>query len=141
MAPFTIEVDSSPDDADVKILHQGLDGHAFAQGGIAPPAPLAVFLYDDGGRIVGGVFARVWDGILDISLLWVHEDYRSEGYGSKLMAAVEAEGVRLGCARAELRTFDFQAPEFYKKLGYQEFLVSEEFPRGHTRYYFRKALQ
>ena len=31
MAPFTIEVDPSPSDADVKLLNQGLDGHAFAQ--------------------------------------------------------------------------------------------------------------
>lgn len=140
MAPFTIEVDPSPDDADVKILHRGLDGHAFAQGGVAPPAPLAVFLYDDGGRIVGGLYARVWDGLLDISLLWVHEDFRGEGYGSKLMAAAEAEGIRRGCVRAELRTFDFQAPTFYTKLGYEEFHVSQDFPRGHTRHYFRKEL-
>jgi GNAT superfamily N-acetyltransferase len=140
MAPFTIEVDPSPADADVKILNQGLDGHAFAQGGIAPPAPLAVFLYDDAGRIVGGAYARIWDGILDISLLWVHEDYRGEGYGARLMRAIEAEGVRRGCARAELRTFDFQAPGFYKKLGYEELYVSRDFPRGHCRHYFRKQL-
>jgi GNAT superfamily N-acetyltransferase len=138
--PFTIAVDSAPSDADLKRLSQGLDGHAFAQGGVAPPAPLAVFLYDDGGQIVGGLYARIWDGVLDISLLWVHEDFRGEGYGRKLMEAAEAEGVSRGCERAELRTFDYQAPAFYKKLGYEEFHVSQDFPRGHTRHYFRKVL-
>ena len=48
--------------------------------------------------------------------------------------------MRRGCERAELRTFDYQAPGFYKKLGYEEFHVSESYPRGHTRHYFRKAL-
>lgn len=138
--PFTIAVDSAPADADVKRLSQGLDAHAFAQGGVAPPAPLAVFLYDDSGQIVGGLYARVWDGVLDISLLWVHEDFRGEGYGRKLMEAAEAEGVRRGCERAELRTFDYQAPAFYKKVGYEELHVSQNFPRGHTRHYFRKSL-
>jgi GNAT superfamily N-acetyltransferase len=140
MAPFTIEVDSSPDPTDVKKLSQGLDGHAIARAGVPPPDPVAVFLYDDADRIVGGVFARVWDGVLDVSLLWVHEDYRGEGYGRKLMEAAEAEGVRRSCEIAELRTFDYQAPEFYKRIGYEEFAVSENFPRGHTRHFFRKRL-
>src|SRR4051794_41617174 len=100
---FTIEVDASPAAADVQKLDQGLDGHAFAQAGIAPPAPLAVFLYDEGGQIVGGLYARAWDGVLDISLLWVHEDFRGEGDGGKLMAAAEAEGIRRACGRPEPR--------------------------------------
>ena len=137
---FTIEVDPSPAAADVQKLSQGLDGHAFAQAGVAPPDPLAIFLYDEGGRIVGGLHARVWDGVLDISLLWVHEDYRGEGYGRQLMAAAEAEGFKRGCERAELRTFSYQAPEFYRKAGYEEFHVSENYPRGHSRHYFRKTL-
>jgi GNAT superfamily N-acetyltransferase len=140
MSPFTIEVDPSPDAADVRVLIQGLDGHAFAQAGATPAEPFGVFLYDEAGRIVGGVSARVWDRILDISVLWVHEDYRGEGYGSKLMAAAEAEGVRRGCEMAELRTFSYQSPEFYKKVGYEEYHVVDGWPRGHRRHFFRKPL-
>jgi GNAT superfamily N-acetyltransferase len=140
MAPFTIEVDSSPAAPDVQILIQGLDGHAFAQAGATPPVPLAVFLYDESGRIVGGVAARTWDGVLDVSILWVHEDFRGEGYGRRLIDAAEAEGVRRGCELAELRTFDYQAPEFYKKVGYEEYNVVEGWPRGHRRHFFRKRL-
>jgi GNAT superfamily N-acetyltransferase len=140
MAPFTIEIDPSPDPADVQILIQGLNGHAFAQAGATPPESLALFLYDDGGRIVGGVSARIWDRILDISILWVHEDYRGEGYGQRLMTAAEAEGLRRGCEVAELRTFDYQAPEFYKKVGYEEYHVVDGWPRGQRRHFFRKPL-
>jgi GNAT superfamily N-acetyltransferase len=140
MPPFTIEIDHAPDPNDVKLIGQGLTGHAFAQGGVAPPEELAAFVNDESGRIVGGLYARVWDGVLEISLLWVHEDYRGEGYGRRLMAAAEAAGVERGCERAELRTFDYQAPEFYKKLGYEEYLVAENWPRGHTRHFFRKPL-
>jgi hypothetical protein len=67
MARFTIAVDPSPDQSDIRILIEGLEGHAFAQVGATPPQPLAVFLYDDTGKIVGGVSGRVWDGIMDIS--------------------------------------------------------------------------
>jgi ribosomal protein S18 acetylase RimI-like enzyme len=140
MAPFTIAVDAPPDPADVRILSDGLDGHAFAQVGAAPPEPLAVFLYDEGGRIVGGLAGQVWDGVLHISLLWVHEDHRGAGYGRQLMAAGEAEGARRGCEIAELRTFDYQAPEFYRKLGYEEYNVVDGWPRGHRNHFFRKRL-
>jgi GNAT superfamily N-acetyltransferase len=140
MAPFTIAVDPSPDPDDVRILVDGLSGHAFAQAGAAPPEPLAVFLYDDGGRIVGGISGRIWDGVLDISILWVHEDYRGEGYGRQLMAAAEGEGLKRGCLLSELRTFDYQAPGFYERLGYEEYNVVEGWPRGHRRHFFRKQL-
>lgn len=138
--PFQIVVDPAPDPRDVRILNEGLSGHAFAQAGVAPPEPLAVFLYDEGGHIVGGLSGRVWDGALEISLLWVHEDFRREGYGRKLMEAAEAEGVRRGCELAELRTFEYQAPEFYKRLGYEEYHVAEGWPRGHSRHFLRKRL-
>jgi GNAT superfamily N-acetyltransferase len=140
MARFTIAVDLSPDPADVQILVDGLSGHAFARTGGGMPEPLAVFLYDDGGKIVGGLSGRIWDGVLDISILWVHEEYRGEGYGRRLMAAAEAEGVKRGCELAELRTFEYQAPEFYKRLGYEEYNVVEGWPRGHRRHFFRKRL-
>jgi ribosomal protein S18 acetylase RimI-like enzyme len=140
MAPFTIAVDQSPDADDVRVLVDGLSGHAFAQAGATPPEPLAVFLYDNGGRIVGGVSGRIWDGVLDVSILWVHEDYRCEGYGRQLMAAAEAEGVKRGCVLAEVRTFDYQAPGFYTRIGYEEYHVVEGWPRGHRRHFFRKRL-
>jgi GNAT superfamily N-acetyltransferase len=140
MAGFTIVVDAKPAWDDIKILNEGLSGHAIAQAGVSPPEPIGVFLYDDGGRIVGGLSGRIWDGVLDISLLWVHEDYRGEGYGRRLMEAAEAEGVRRGCEMAELRTFEYQAPDFYKKIGYEEYNVVDGWPRGHRRHFFRKRL-
>ena len=45
-----------------------------------------------------------------------------------------------GCVLAELRTFDYQAPEFYSKVGYEEYHVVEGWPRGHRRHFFRKRL-
>jgi len=54
------------------------------------------------------------------------------------MAEVEAR--KRGARYAYLDTFDFQAPEFYKKYGYEVFGVLEDFPSGHTRYFMKKQL-
>lgn len=140
MAPFTIMIDSSPQPEDLRVIEEGLNGHAIAQAGTAPPEPLALFLHDEGDKIVGGISGRVWDGVLEINLVWIHEDFRGQGYGKRLMEIAEAEGVARGCTLATLRSFDYQAPDFYTKLGYEEYAVVEGWPRGHRKHAFRKRL-
>ncbi|MGH8409424.1 MAG: GNAT family N-acetyltransferase, partial [Pseudomonas sp.] len=45
-----------------------------------------------------------------------------------------------GCAGIWLDTFSFQAPGFYRKLGFSEFGHIAEYPPGHTRHFFQKHL-
>jgi hypothetical protein len=54
------------------------------------------------------------------------------------MARAEEEAIRRGCCHAYLDTFDFQAPGFYRKLGYSEWGVLEDFPPGHQRIFLKK---
>jgi hypothetical protein len=39
-----------------------------------------------------------------------------------------------------LDSFSFQAPGFYRRLGYAEFGVVEDYPPGHTRHFLKKRL-
>jgi GNAT superfamily N-acetyltransferase len=141
MAPFTILIDSSPQPEDVRLLEEGLNGHAIVQAGATPPEPIALFLHDEADTIVGGLSGRIWDGVLEISVLWVHEDFRGQGYGTRLMEVAEAEGIARGCHLAALRTFSYQAPEFYRRLGYTEDAVIDDWPKGHRRHFFSKPLE
>jgi hypothetical protein len=45
------------------------------------------------------------------------------------------------CLGIWLDTFDFQAPEFYKKLGFSQFGEIVDYPPGHSRHYFQKRLK
>lgn len=45
-----------------------------------------------------------------------------------------------GCKYVFLYTFDFQAPEFYKKHGYKEVFTLNEYPCTGKRYYLTKIL-
>ncbi|HGG0583364.1 MULTISPECIES: GNAT family N-acetyltransferase [Bacillus] len=75
------------------------------------------------------------------NFLWVSEEYRHEGYGSKLIKLIEEFAIEKGCRLINLDTFSFQAPDFYKKHGYKVIGVSEDHPKGHNHYYLEKRLK
>jgi ribosomal protein S18 acetylase RimI-like enzyme len=80
-----------------------------------------------------------WDW-LSIDLMWIKDDLRGRGYGSRLLTLIEDAARQRGAKHAHLDTFSFQAPGFYKKHGYQVFGELPDFPSGHTRYYLVKQL-
>jgi GNAT superfamily N-acetyltransferase len=74
-----------------------------------------------------------------VDSVWVQEEHRRQGVGAKLMKTAEDEARRRGCHHAHLETAEGQAPDFYRKLGYEVFGALEQF--GPTKLFFlQKAL-
>jgi len=92
------------------------------------------------GKIVGGLIGETFFGWLFVSLLWIAEQHRGNGFGKALVEAAEAEARKRGVRGVYLDTFSFQAPGFYEKMGYREFGRLNEFPAGHDRVWMTKAL-
>jgi ribosomal-protein-serine acetyltransferase len=140
LATFDIAVEPDPTAEELALITRGLSEHGEARSEPRNHCALTVFARDAAGRIVGGLRgATVW-GWLEIELLWVAEEHRADGIGARLMAAAEAEAVARGCRHARVDTFDFQAPGFYARLGYEEYALLEDFPRGHLRHFLAKDL-
>ena len=76
---------------------------------------------------------------LYIDILFVKDEYRNEGLGSKLLAHVEKIAQSKGCTLLHLDTFDVQAKDFYIKHGFEIFGVLENCPERHNRYYMKKS--
>ncbi|WP_293889166.1 MULTISPECIES: GNAT family N-acetyltransferase [unclassified Sphingobacterium] len=89
------------------------------------------------GGILGGIDCYLG---LEINILWVHHNYRKKGLGSKLLKHMENIAINNGATVSVLNTFDFQAEDFYLKNGYQVFGRIIDYPRGHSRIYFKKNL-
>ena len=138
---YTITFEENPAQQDVQILGEGIDQHTQSKFPIRSSKQLVFFLRDEEGTIVGGVHGKYGSfGWLYVSALWVSEQVRDNGYGTELMDYIEQEAIKNGCTNAYLDTFSFQAPEFYKKLGYKVFGELEDFPTGHSRFFLRKKL-
>ncbi|WLD65637.1 GNAT family N-acetyltransferase [Pseudomonas sp. OVF7] len=91
-------------------------------------------------EVVGGLYGKISYGWLFIELLSVPDQLRTQGTGSRLMRAAEELARQHGCTGIWLDTFSFQAPGFYRKLGFTEFGHIADYPPGHQRHFFQKRL-
>jgi GNAT superfamily N-acetyltransferase len=103
-------------------------------------SPLAIFLRDERDAIMGATFGDLWGGWLELTLLWVAEPLRGQGYGARLLLAAEEEARTQGCRGVFLSTFSFQARPFYEKQGYEVVGVLDDYPPGHAKFFLKKAL-
>ena len=108
----------------------GADGHT----------PLNIVEYDAHGNIIGGLLGGTYWGWMYIDVLWVDENHRKTGIGSKLLAEAEKEAVRRDCHHVHVDTMSWQAPEFYKKHGYGVIGILPDIPSGNQKYLLMKAL-
>ena len=102
--------------------------------------PLQFVVQTSDDEVIGGVVAETYYGWCHIDLLWVHEEHRGHGLGRRLMEYVEEEARNRGVRGVYLDTFSFQAPEFYRKLGYETFGVLPDCPAGYQRHFMVKHL-
>jgi GNAT superfamily N-acetyltransferase len=116
-----------------------LTDFSLAHGVVWEPEPLNLVLRHE-GRIIGGLRGKMQLGWLYVSVLGVASEWRGQGHGAALLARAEQEAARRGCSGVWLHTFTYEAPEFYRKQGYDQFGVLDEFPRGHQRLFFVKRL-
>jgi len=73
--------------------------------------------------------------------IWVHEKLRGRRLGSRLLAAAEAEAVRRGCHQMHLDTHRYQAPDFYRRQGYDVIGELPGWPGADVRIFLRKRLR
>jgi GNAT superfamily N-acetyltransferase len=123
-----------------KIVQTIVNHHNIAITGRVEWYPVAFFLKDERGEVLGGLLGNIWAGWLHIATLGVAAPMRARGFGRELMQRAETYAVERGCTNAFLDTFSFQARPFYEKLGYRVFGTLENHPAGHQHYFMTKQL-
>lgn len=102
--------------------------------------PLVLAILNGNEEIIGGLLGKHLRGWLRVDMVWVAEELRGMGYGTKLMQRSKEVAKAQGCRSIHLETYSFQAPNFYQRLVYEVFGTLDDYPDGETKYYFKKHL-
>lgn len=136
-----IEFKSNPSEEERQHILEPLRAYNAAQAGDGQSEKFAFFVRDpDTDAVLGGLHGYILYRWLFIELLVVPEQTRGKRMGSQLMERAEDFARERNCVGVWLDTFDFQAPDFYRKQGYTEFGRLEDYPPGHRRMFLQKRL-
>lgn len=137
---YQIAYVDKPEESVWGIIGRGVGSYNEQQAGENKFQRLCFALHAPDQEIVGGVLGELYWDWLYIDLLWVKDDLRGRGFGRRLMTIAENEARQHGAKNVYLDTFSFQAPDFYKKLGYEVFGELPDYPAGHQRFFLTKQL-
>ena len=118
-----------------------LDQHAEAVGHAFDPRPLNLRALGEDGTFLGGLSGYGQLGWLFIKLLALSPAARGQGAGKRLIEAAEEFARDNNLGGVYLDTYEFQAPEFYRKLGYREFGRLPALGNRPSRIWFCKVLE
>lgn len=130
-----------PRDSDFEVLKLGLNRYNESFIGKLSKEKVASFVKDDTGKIVGGIVGEIKWGWLYIEGLWVDSVCRKDGWGSKLLKALEDFALSKAVINYRLETTSFQALGFYQKAGYSIFGELSDMPPGHTSFFLKKQIE
>ena len=102
--------------------------------------PLNLYVEDASGELMAGLVAETFGNWLEIEYLFVKEELRRQGIGTQLLQQAESEAKKRNCRFAFVNTYQFQAPAFYQKHGYQEVFTLKDYPCTGQRHYYQKDL-
>jgi len=140
METTRIEFEPFIDEGVRQFIVDGIDYYNIAVTSLPNYFPINFVLRGEYGDVLGGLLGQLWGGWLQVSYLWVAEGARGLGHGTRLMKNAEVHAGRLGAIGVTLETYSFQARTFYERLGYEVFGTLDGCPRGHDKFFLRKAL-
>jgi SAM-dependent methyltransferase/N-acetylglutamate synthase-like GNAT family acetyltransferase len=134
----SMKCDDKPSMAEMSLLDEQLGAFNRQQTGRDDFKSLNVVMRDSNGKLIAGLKSVTgWDWLF-VKALWVDEQHRRQGIGSQLLERAEHEARTRCCVGACLSSYDFQAPEFYRRHGYSVFGQIDEYPQGKTMYFLSK---
>lgn len=137
---YQISYEANPKSEDIQLLNDGIFEQAKQKKEMRPLEFFAFFIREKSGKIIGGCAGDNMYGGLFVGQLWVTTSLRCKGYGTKLMNKAEILANESRCNFMAVNTFDWEALNFYKKLGFYIEFERKGFDKNSIFYYLRKDL-
>ncbi len=133
-------VTSDGNEQDIQEIYEMLKEYNLSNREKSDNVPLGIFLEDENKKKHAGLTGETFGNWLCIHYFFVEDCLRGQGIGKEIIEAAECEAKKRGCKYVFVDTFSFQAPDFYRKLGYKEVFTLEEYPYTGKRHYYTKEI-
>ncbi len=135
-----IEYVEKLEEKDYKIIDEEFNEYGKESGVACDYRPFN-FVAKEDGKTIGYLTGHSYYKEVHVGDLVVLKEYRHKHIGSALMKQVEEHFKDKGFEHINLTTYEFQAPEFYKKCGYTvEYIRENKEEPKLTKYYLIKYL-
>lgn len=121
-------------------VDQGFKRHALETIGHDEKYPPKTFVAFDDNQFAGIVVCQLFWGALHIKYLIVDEDFRNKKIGTKLMQHAFNYALKHQCSFACIETMNFQALNFYLKLGFEIEFTRHGYLHDTSFHYLKKEL-
>ena len=98
------------------------------------------FLAFNDDILIGGAVGYIQYNWYFLDLLYIDEIYRGKDIGTALIHKIEEFAINNKLTGVRMETWDFQALNFYKKMGYDLFGEIKDCPPGTICYFLSKKL-
>jgi len=140
MTTYQITQEDNASSENKETIHQGLAAYNMVHFGYDDAKPLNFFIRDDDGEIFGGLLGFTYWDFFAIDIFWLNESVRGQGFGGKMLHIAEQKAVERGCTTVHLDTFEFQAPLFYEKYGFERWGNLDGYAGKFKRIFYKKTL-
>jgi len=96
--------------------------------------------YRNGGNLSGAVMGSATRNLFFITHLFVEENQRGNGVGTKLLSAIETSAIKAQCTILRLNTLNKQTHSLYVNAGYQETICISNYFTGFDLVYYHKEI-
>lgn len=135
---INIEYKENLDEEFYKIIDTEFNKYANKNGVTCDYQPFN-FIAKEDDKVIGIITGHSYYKEVHIGDLIIFEEYRNKHIGTQLVNTVENYYKNKGFENINLTTYAFQAPEFYKKCGFEvEFIRENKENSKLTKYFLVK---
>jgi ribosomal protein S18 acetylase RimI-like enzyme len=137
---LSFELFDDPPEPARRAVDAGLESHNLSAAPLSDVRSLAAFASTPTGVVVGGAVGRTWGACCEIQQLWVAPAHRRSGTATRLLLEFEQRAAARGCRVFYLTTLSFQAPDFYRRRGYEVLASISGYPDNIIKYLMHKIV-
>ncbi len=103
-----------------KEIYEGFADHSIEAVGTSDlETPISFQIKDENQKIISAIVVQHFWGALHMKYVWTAKEQRGKGYAKVLMQKVLNYAKEQNYPFIFVETLSFQAPEFYKKFGFE----------------------